>query len=559
MGTAGNRKGYKAYSINTTIRNPRRNEDFLKPLIDFEQAIFDSAAKFEYYKTLIKNGTYKFSNLPIEIKQKYLRGEELSPREIEELIKSNPQATSDQGRVTTQIRSLKDQGLIKFDGTKNKYKIAITSLGRDLLEHNKSGFDIYTKAMIAMHWGSTSRDTAYNKAIPFLNTLFVIRKVKQLWKEIEDKENGISIIEFGCFVLTMKDCDYERAANEIINYRKKFRYNINEDYLKNYIFDKLGLLKIDFNSLIVDYTDDVFRKFEMTGLITKRGNGRFIDININEIAKIESIYDYYSNYKWLEFENNDQYYSYIDSIKLPWEENIEIQNKIIASKLLEIDYKIDSTKTFEEISNDIDRLYYQKIFQNQDYEYSDEFLINELLMLSENNDSDSSFDSISQPVRLEWLIALLISNKFGNEGVNSNLIYDIDGIPISHAPGGMADIEIYKGKNHFLFEVTMIRNKNQQINSETTSIARHLKEYQEKNNVTASAVLIAPYIHYDTCRYYKYEANSGNLNMAPITINTFNSVISKSSSIDEFNNNLFLLFEKFRQAEIEEYMKYINS
>ena len=35
----------------------------------------------------------------------------------------------------------------------------------------------------------------------------------------------------------------------------------------------------------------------------------------------------------------------------------------------------------------------------------------------------------------------------------------------------------------FLIEATMIKNKNQQLNAETTSIARHSKELQEKQKI----------------------------------------------------------------------------
>ena len=36
MGTAGDRTGYKVFSINTTIRNPARNYDFLKVFERFD-------------------------------------------------------------------------------------------------------------------------------------------------------------------------------------------------------------------------------------------------------------------------------------------------------------------------------------------------------------------------------------------------------------------------------------------------------------------------------------------------------------------------------------------
>ena len=37
MGTAGNRPGFKVYSISTTIRNPGRNTEFLEVLKKFDE------------------------------------------------------------------------------------------------------------------------------------------------------------------------------------------------------------------------------------------------------------------------------------------------------------------------------------------------------------------------------------------------------------------------------------------------------------------------------------------------------------------------------------------
>ena len=56
MGTAGNRKGYKVFSINTTIRNPKRNRDFLAIFEPFNGKIFDeqTAYNYLYERTILK-------------------------------------------------------------------------------------------------------------------------------------------------------------------------------------------------------------------------------------------------------------------------------------------------------------------------------------------------------------------------------------------------------------------------------------------------------------------------------------------------------------------------
>ena len=68
----------------------------------------------------------------------------------------------------------------------------------------------------------------------------------------------------------------------------------------------------------------------------------------------------------------------------------------------------------------------------------------------------SKYESLSEPLRLEYILALIFGKKFGSEGLCSNLIYNENGLPISYAPGGKGDL-IYKD---FLTEATMIKNKN---------------------------------------------------------------------------------------------------
>jgi hypothetical protein len=74
-------------------------------------------------------------------------------------------------------------------------------------------------------------------------------------------------------------------------------------------------------------------------------------------------------------------------------------------------------------------------------------------------------------------------------------------MPISHAPGNHGDIYVYSDAINWLIEVTMIRNKQQQLNSETTSVIRHLEEDYRDSYLS----FVAPYIHADTRAFYDNE------------------------------------------------------
>lgn len=58
--------------------------------------------------------------------------------------------------------------------------------------------------------------------------------------------------------------------------------------------------------------DEYIRKMRTTGIISLRGNGRFIDYNAWEIEKIDYILEHYSEYKT--FKSKDEYFEYIGAV-----------------------------------------------------------------------------------------------------------------------------------------------------------------------------------------------------------------------------------------------------
>ena len=85
---------------------------------------------------------------------------------------------------------------------------------------------------------------------------------------------------------------------------------------------------------------------------------------------------------------------------------------------------------------------------------------------------------------------------FGNDFIyKPNFICDEAGIPYSHAPGNIGDIEIYNRDMYWLIEATLIRSKMQQVNNETVNLFRHVDTTKVGNKYLT---LVAPYIHDDT-------------------------------------------------------------
>lgn len=302
MGTSGNRKGFKVFSINTTIRNPQRNIEFLKYFEKFNGLVFDEKVAMLYFVELVKNGVYQFSNLSNEIKEKILNDVELSDEEIQSAFENNPQATGFKGRVMTQLRALKDQNFLIFQGARNKPTITMTKFAFDVVFRQDYITDIYSKIMIGLHAFNPSRTAIFNKARVFLNTIFVIDLLKKEWQNLGFEAKGILQHEFKSFVLGMKDCDYKTCVKEILAYRKIYKLTENEDYIKKYLFEKQGLERINYNTLN-DYADDVFRKFEMTALLVKRGAFKniYYDFSSFNIKKVESILSSFKNYKFESF------------------------------------------------------------------------------------------------------------------------------------------------------------------------------------------------------------------------------------------------------------------
>lgn len=563
-GRSGNRKGYKVFSINTTVRNPKRNMDFLRHFIPYAGKDFNESLSFQYFFDLVVDGVYRLSDIPEYVKKKIADGEKLTISEATEAIKNNPQATGLHGRVMTQLRSMKDQGFLQFEHVKRGVnRIFITPLGQELLDGKTDATIVYTKAMIGMHAHSPIRVKLLNEARPFLNTIFVINEVKRQWAESGYEAKGILRHEFAAFVLSMKDCNYKKAADDIIAYRKKFKYELNMPYITQYLVDN-DILPLAEESLKNDYPDDVFRKFEMTGLIIKRGafGYTYYDFSTYNIEKVESILSVYKNYKSENFASESEYYDYLSKVNIPWEKNDIVRKKIIESKerlLSQNGFTMSQDLSLDEKEKSLDRFFYNMNLKKAADKYDIKLLNKELLILAGVIRDKSKFDEISEPLRLEYLLALLIGKKYGTAGLVSNIIYNEEGEPLHFAPSGKCDIVYIHTDGSFIFEPTMQRGRNQILNNETTNVARHVEEQTKETGIEYRAMMIAPYVHPDVARFFKFESNESKVKIAPININRMVGLVYDSGKVKDLGKNFDLIVSDLLSLDNNAYSDKINT
>lgn len=564
IGRSGNRKGYKIFSINTTVRNPKRNMEFLRYFIPYAGKDFDDTLSYQYFFDLVINGVYRLSDIPEYVKKKIADGEKLTISEAKEAIKNNPQATGLHGRVMTQLRSMKDQGFLRFQTVKHGiYKIFITPLGQELLDEKMDATLIYTKAMIGMHAHSPIRVKLLNETRPFLNMIFVTNEVKKQWTALGYEAKGLLRHEFAAFVLSMKDCDYKKAANDIIAYRKIFKYELNMPYITQYLIDN-NILPLAEESIKTDYPDEVFRKFEMTGLIIKRGafGYTYYDFSAYNIEKIESILSVYKDYQSETFASEVEYYDYLSKIVIPWQQNDIVRKKIVESKeklLAQNGFTMNQDLSLEEKEKSLDRFFYNMNLQKAADKYDIKLLNKELLILSGVIRDKSKFDEISEPLRLEYLLALLIGKKYGTKGLISNIIYNEEGEPLHFAPSGKCDIVYIHEDGSFILEPTMQRGRNQVLNNETTNVARHVEEQTKETGIEYRAMMIAPYVHPDVARFFKFECVDSKVKIAPININRMVGLVGDSEKVKDLGVNFDSIVTDLLSLDKNEYADKINT
>ncbi len=488
---------YKPLLFTTTIRSPERLKDFLNVLKDYNGKILDDKLAEEIVGEIIRIGLYQPIRLPQNIKQKMRENNPLSDKEVKKILRDNPQNHKEAGfskgwpsRFDTWFKFSKELGFVFYRTGK---KIRFSKVGLKLVDNKYPEFEqqAFLNAFVKYQANSPFR-RVLNENVPLVLLLRVITKLNA-----DDEYNGAGISKLELpLVIYWKNNDAETLYRRIKRLRQDFRYSPSREIImricRNEIMEGRDIRRND-KSIIVDYPDEFIRKMRLTGLISLRGGGRFIDINKNEQVKINYILKNYSEYK--KYDTEESYFEYISTI----DKNL-ISSKpktVSASERDEFLKKWVDIHTWETIKKEMLILSSRKLTKHETLKY------------------------LSGPIRFEFLTALAVKSKFPNIQVIPNYPIDDEGIPTSTAKGSRdtGDIECFEDVNGVLIEVTMSEGRTQTM-AEVWPIARHLEKFDTKVE-KSMCYFVAPSIFKDTIRQINFLKQTDNLLISPKTIVEF--------------------------------------
>lgn len=488
---------YKPLLFTTTLRNPERLKWFLAVLKDYNGQILTDDLAEKISGEVIRNGLYRPSSVSISVTNKIIAKEPLTDKEIIQILKDNPQDHKEAGfskgwpsRFDTWFKIAKELGFVFY---KNGEKIRFSDIGLKLVDNEHPEFEqqAFLNAFVKYQSNSPFR-RVLNENVPLILLLEVISKLN---KDKDFNGSGISKLELP-LVIFWKNSDSEALYKLIKKIRKKHGYNPSWEVVADICLNKImkgEFKKFNPKSIMVDYPDEFIRKMRLTGLISLRGGGRFIDINKNEQKKVDYAIANYSKYE--KYNTEEEYFEYMS----------KIDKNLILFKAKPI--------SFDELD---------KYLVKWNNIYSWDKIKEEMINLAKKRlTKDNILKYLSNPIRLEFLVALAVKSKFPKIRVVPNYPYDDEGLPTSTAAGvgDKGDIECYEDINGILIEVTMSEGRTQTV-MEVWPITRHLEEFN-KNNKSSMCYFIAPSIFKDSKRQIEYVKEKEKLYILPKTIEEF--------------------------------------
>ena len=511
-------------SIEVAVRNPERLEGILRTFSKFEGKILDDETILDIYAQLFLDGAVTSDSVSDDM---------LDLSIMREWVFNNCSHNNEwgfptgyQGAFTRYLKTLSEFGFIysQYEET-----FMISPVAKALLSGKISLSEAF--ALQCMRFW---RKSPYRRV---LNDFNYFSFIMDTLIELNKSGKRLSIVQF--MVSLFSDDGDVNSFLKLIN-----TYRIGSDLDAAYNLVNLKYHKIDSDHAKVskidtafrDYGNSVFRVLQLTGFITVECNGIIL------ISPNKSRLPFYKALKECDFRISEE----AQESELKYFEEIGSFNISIENLIYEFREPIDhSTEGYNTKIPAIIESYKLDVAR-----------IEQELKQIDNSRYQSKFWFIQAPVKFEFLLTLYIYSYFGDRFIyKPNYICDDAGIPFSHAPGNMGDIEVYNEELYWLIEATLIRAKTQQINNETVNLFRHINENESKDKYLT---LVAPYIHDDT----KLIINVATL----ITMfeRDYSLLSSSAQTTEEFvndvkNEDIFNLMMTQTKEFILEFREFLNN
>ena len=509
----------KPLSFSTTMRNPNRIAAFLKCLLPFEGMTLTNDLIDEIVKKVIREKLYRpyYVGKVAELSEVYASDDEyFDDTQIEQIVLNSQQQHKEAGfdkgwpsRFDTWYKLPMEFGFVNYAiGS----KIEISKVGHMLIDalnenpvNEQKIQNVFLNSMMKYQSHNPYRKNK-NDNVPLLLLLQVIKKLRD-----ENPDSvGIFRQELSFFICWTNN-NADALFKKIKDFRSKYKFGqYTDEIIHDECLEILGYTDKDKNYIKIDKVtgeavDEYIRKMRSTGIVSLRGNGRFIDFNNLELEKINYVLENYSTYTI--FTDKEKYFKYMG----------EVDEHILDIKRITV-FNEDSIR--------------KKTLQKYADEYDPKEILIELSnVCSKKESKDPVFRIISAPARLEFLTSIALVQNFDNLEVNPNYVIDDEGLPTCTASGGMADIICKDKINDALVEVTLMCGR-QQVNNELLPISRHLADAKKEKESTVS-IFVAPRIHDDVRRYINFIKFDEGLYIKAYGMNEFLDVLNNYKTMDE--------------------------
>ena len=330
---------YKPLLYTTTMRNPARLKFMLYVLSKYEGRIMSDDLATCICGDTIRYGLYRPTKIPDSVKEKWSSSSKgefsdymLTDDEVRIILENNPQKHKEAGfawgwpsRFATIYDLTKEMGLAYFA---NNEPIEISELGKHLLASIKIEADETNSVIVAEVCHPEYEQQVFMLAMaksqrrnPFVRVLndnvplvLLLQVICLLKKDIRQNGAGISRRELPLLIF-WKDNDAQALYRRIVKLREEYGYNPSDETIVDICINEImegNFKSFKVASIVDEYPDEFIRKMRLTGLISMRGAGRFLDINSYEKSKVDYILKNYSNY--LHFDDEREYFNYMASL-----------------------------------------------------------------------------------------------------------------------------------------------------------------------------------------------------------------------------------------------------
>lgn len=512
---------YKQMSLEVAVRNPERYEHLLKIFKRYNGTMLDDEGILDIYVHLYQEGFLTAKDRDFDC---------MTYKEIEKYVidhnKHNNEwgfPTGYQAAFTRYLKTLSEFGFIY---SQYKQTFLMSEIGLAVANGSISISEAF--ALQSMRFW---RKSPFRRVLNDFNYFSFVLKAMMCLQERGKK------LTYPQFLVSLFSDDGN--VDEFIKAISDNRFGMDLDKAYSYVHARYSEIdsyhaKVSaLQTAFKDYGNTVFRVLQLTGFITVEYSGvMLMSINENRLGLLKDLLN--EDFRIAEHSKDDEF-SYFKEIGS------------YCTKLENVIKKHRISESYSTVG------YNEKIPQILKAYNLDRTSLKAYLMdICEGKKDSKGFWFIQPPIKLELLLTLYLYSCYGDiYQYKPNFKCDTAGIPYSHAPGNIGDIEITNENVYWLIEATLIRNKQQQLNNETMNLIRHIAGEKQQ---TKYLELVAPYVHDDT----KLMIASGNL--ISMSENSGVQFFSKASDLATFvseaegKNNLKHIYE----YAIERFVKIKN-